>query len=254
MRNEAEGAVCLLSGGLNSTVALYWAKTRFDFVKALAFDYRQKHVFELASATKIAKEAGVDLEVINVWPFVGNSPLIGGSQLYLYETFDAAKSCSANQYFVPGLNMTFISMAVNRAVAWGCSAIVAGFSCMDEIFSDYKEDFLSTLEGAINLGIGNSQDSDYYIRLYTPLMYMYKSDIVAMGRTMPECWNALAFTHSCDAGECPPCGRCRSCWIRKEAFDHLKLQDPLIERLDQLMDISDTWRRRDIQNDKVLVL
>ena len=52
-------AVVLLSGGLDSTTALYLAKKEGFEVYAISFDYGQKHDKELECAKAIAEEAGV---------------------------------------------------------------------------------------------------------------------------------------------------------------------------------------------------
>ena len=53
-------AIVLLSGGLDSSTALYVAKNeRFDEVYALTFEYGQKHDKEIESAKAVARAAGV---------------------------------------------------------------------------------------------------------------------------------------------------------------------------------------------------
>ena len=53
-------AIVLLSGGLDSSTALYLAKNQgFDEIYALTFLYGQKHDKELKSAMAIAQTAGV---------------------------------------------------------------------------------------------------------------------------------------------------------------------------------------------------
>ena len=52
-------AVVLLSGGLDSTTALYWAKSRGYAPVALCVRYGQRHTKEVAAARKVARRAGV---------------------------------------------------------------------------------------------------------------------------------------------------------------------------------------------------
>ena len=49
------GAVCLTSGGQDSTTCLFWAKQRFAPVLALAFDYGQRHRIELEAAQVVCE-------------------------------------------------------------------------------------------------------------------------------------------------------------------------------------------------------
>ena len=61
-------AIVLLSGGLDSSTALYLAKSQgFDEIYAITFEYGQKHDKELKSAIAIAKAAGVkEHKIVNL--------------------------------------------------------------------------------------------------------------------------------------------------------------------------------------------
>ena len=58
-------AVVLLSGGLDSAVTLYLAKSRGFNVHALSFDYGQRHDRELQAAKAIAEKAGVSTGTVD---------------------------------------------------------------------------------------------------------------------------------------------------------------------------------------------
>ena len=58
------GAVCLTSGGQDSTTCLFWAKQRFDPILALAFDYGQRHRIELEAARVVCDLAGIRAAVV----------------------------------------------------------------------------------------------------------------------------------------------------------------------------------------------
>ena len=59
-------AYVMLSGGLDSTAALWWALDRYDTVKAFIVDYNQQHKTEVDYALRIAKTAGVTYESIHL--------------------------------------------------------------------------------------------------------------------------------------------------------------------------------------------
>ena len=48
----------LLSGGLDSTVALHWSLREHAETRSLAIDYGQRHMIELNIAGRIARAAG----------------------------------------------------------------------------------------------------------------------------------------------------------------------------------------------------
>lgn len=63
-------ALVIFSGGQDSTTCLFWAIRNFDKVWALTFSYGQKHVSEVEAAERIAREAGVAWEHMDV-PMIG---------------------------------------------------------------------------------------------------------------------------------------------------------------------------------------
>src|SRR5262249_57696721 len=73
------GAVCLTSGGQDSTTCLFWAQQHFDPIFALAFDYGQRHRIELEAARVICDLAGVPLTVLPLMILrdLGGSALFG---------------------------------------------------------------------------------------------------------------------------------------------------------------------------------
>lgn len=55
---ERKKAIVLLSGGLDSAVAMWLAKSQGYDVYAISFSYGQRHSIELEKAKILAKEAG----------------------------------------------------------------------------------------------------------------------------------------------------------------------------------------------------
>ena len=95
-------ALVVFSGGQDSTTCLFWAKRKFKKVVALSFLYGQKHRKEVELARKIAREADVQFEVMDV-SFIGK---LGHNSLTdTAMVMDQEKPAdSYPNTFVPGLN------------------------------------------------------------------------------------------------------------------------------------------------------
>ena len=61
-------------------------------------------------------------------------------------------------------------------------------------------------------------------------MYLSKAKSIHLATKLQGCLEALAYTHTCYAGESPACGKCHSCVLRNQGFIEAKIDDPLIER------------------------
>ena len=118
------GAVCLTSGGQDSTTCLFWAKQRFAPVLALAFDYGQRHRSELAAAQVVCDLAGVPLTVLplTILRDLGGSALIG-SQTVLQAS--GGRGGLPNT-FVPGRNLLFLTVAAAFAYQRDIHDLVIG--------------------------------------------------------------------------------------------------------------------------------
>ena len=61
-----ESALVCFSGGQDSTTCLFWALKHFASVRAVCFRYGQKHELEIEVARKIAAQAHVPFEVLDM--------------------------------------------------------------------------------------------------------------------------------------------------------------------------------------------
>lgn len=65
MKHQEAALVCF-SGGQDSTTCLFWAKKHFSRVEAVCFTYGQKHSLEIEVARKIAADADVPFQLLDV--------------------------------------------------------------------------------------------------------------------------------------------------------------------------------------------
>ena len=238
-------AIVVLSGGQDSTTCLFLAKLHNLEVHAITFDYGQNHRIEIDSAEKVARMAGVkSFEVINViGTLKSTSPLTNdGEGLERYENAQQMDSIIGDRIektFVPMRNQLFLTIAFNRAVALGCKYIYTGICQEDNAnYPDCTYNFRECLEEASNVGLGrNSQ-----IGIITPLLNWSKAETVKRAYEMPECWEALAYTHTSYDGKYPPTDMNHSNVLRAKGFEDAGLPDPLVLRawVEGLMPLPET--------------
>ena len=191
-------SVVLLSGGLDSTLAL--ALSSADV--ALSFDYGQTHRTELERATKIANHYGVWHDVVNIERLVFGGALTGFGEI----PEQHAEEPDATE--VPGRNLVMISAGVAYAKAVGYGAVVIGANRDDHNgYPDCRPEFIDALRDATHAGYG--------IELHAPLIRMTKRDIVVKARELNV---PLDLTWSCYRGGAEPCNRCGACQSRNEAM------------------------------------
>lgn len=106
-------AVCLLSGGLDSTTCLAYARRDGYLCYAISFDYGQRHRVELESAQRAAAALGAERHIIV--PI--DLRAFGGSALT--DDIDVPKHRSATEMgtgipvtYVPARNTVFLSLAL----------------------------------------------------------------------------------------------------------------------------------------------
>jgi len=218
------GAVCLLSGGQDSTTALYWAKNQFKNVFALIIDYGQRHSIEIESAKKIATMSAVPYKILYLKDYfqtLTTSALIGEGIISGAHPINPNLLAS----FVPGRNLIFITSASILAQQMGYRNVVTGVCQTDYSgYPDCRNNTIDSLQVSLNLGM------DSNIKIHTPLMWLNKRETVEMSMRWPSCWKALEYSHSCYEGLNPPCGKCPSCILREKGFREAGMTDPIYNR------------------------
>jgi 7-cyano-7-deazaguanine synthase len=234
---KGTSALVVLSGGQDSTTCLAWAAQRFETLYAVSFDYGQKHNVELSAARQVASMFGVVRHFIeNTNVVASSSPLTNTkTQLELYSdanAMDETIGTRVEKTFVPLRNMGFLFRAAQIALENDCRDIVTGVCQADNAnYPDCRQSFVTATQCAINYALGTDrgdQGADFVI--HTPLMFLSKAESIALAQTLPGAMDALAYSHTCYAGEVPPCGKCHACVLRADGFAKAGVVDPLIAR------------------------
>jgi 7-cyano-7-deazaguanine synthase len=215
-------AVCLLSGGMDSSTLAYLAKSEGYDICALHLNYGQRtESKELACAQKIATLLGSkDFIAVNVGYFsqFGESSLTDKD--IAVEKFDPARAHVPNTY-VPFRNANLLSIATSFAEAKDADAIFIGVQSLDYSgYPDCRPQFIEAFQRVIDLGTKDTTT----ITLKTPFIRMTKTDILNVGMKLGVPYE---HTWSCYQKEERACGTCGSCHFRKEAFAAIGKQDPI---------------------------
>jgi 7-cyano-7-deazaguanine synthase len=215
-------AVVLLSGGLDSTTALYWAKARGYAPVALAVLYGQRHAKELKAARAVARKAKVPLhEVTLELPWLAGSSLTN-KRLRLPD-LPLAKIGAGGvpSTYVPGRNTVFLALAASLADAAGADAVVIGANALDYSgYPDCRPAFTAAFEKTARRGTRRTK-----LKVLAPLLHLDKAGIVRLARKVGA---PLELTWSCYAGTRRPCGRCDSCKLRAKGFREAGRPDPAL--------------------------
>ena len=217
-------AICLLSGGLDSSTCLGVARRDGYECYALSFDYGQRHRIELESAARVAKFFGarehrtakIDLRAF------------GGSALT--DDIEVPKSGLTEGIpitYVPARNTIFLSFAMAWAEVLESSDLFIGVNAIDYSgYPDCRPEFIAAFEKMANLATKAAVEGRTTLRIHAPLAELNKAGIVKLGR---EVGLDFSLTHSCydpdAAGR--PCGKCDSCILRHKGFEEAGVVDPL---------------------------
>ena len=158
-------AIVLLSGGLDSSTALYLAQSQgFDEIYAITFEYGQKHDKELKSAIAIAKAAGVkEHKIVNLLLNQWSGCALTDPDMEVEDGHIERQDIPST--YVPARNMVFLSVAASWADALDITDIFIGVSEVDYSgYVDCREEFIKAMENAINLGtvLGAEKKTENY--------------------------------------------------------------------------------------------
>src|SRR5581483_10805898 len=131
-------AICLLSGGLDSTTCLAIARRDGFESYCLSFDYGQRHRLELQAASRIAEQLGAaEHKIIGIdLRAFGGSALTGDVDVPKHRTHTEMSKDIPITY-VPARNTIFLSFALAYAEVRGAADIFSGVNALD--YSGYPD-------------------------------------------------------------------------------------------------------------------
>ena len=224
-------AVCLLSGGLDSTTCLAIARRDGFDCYCLSFDYGQRHQAELAAAREVAEHLGakehkichIDLRAF------GHSALT--SEIDVPKSRDAAEIGSGIPItYVPARNTIFLSFALAYAEVLESSDIYIGVNAIDYSgYPDCRPEYIHAFETMANLATKTGVEGRTKVKIHTPLVNLSKAGIIRQAVALNV---DLRLTHTCydpdPSGAA--CGECDSCLLRLKGFTEAGFSDPIAYR------------------------
>ena len=215
-------AVCLLSGGMDSSTLAYVAKDMGYDLIALHFTYGQRtEVKERACARTIAQMLdAVEFVEIGLEHFkaIGASSLTD-LEIPVEEYTDEKETMPAT--YVPFRNANLLAIATSLAEARRAEAIFIGVQTADYPgYPDCRPEFIEAFQRVIDLGTA----ADPGITLMTPFVRMTKAEILSVGLALGVPYEE---TWSCYQNNDRACGVCSSCHYRREAFRAVGVHDPI---------------------------
>ncbi len=210
--------VALVSGGMDSVVALHQATTEHEVLGALSFHYGSKHNdCEIPFALWHAEALDLAHTVIPL-DFIGalfQSDLLKSGGDIPDGHYEEANMKST---VVPFRNGIMLSIAAGFAESLGAEGIVIAAHAGDHaIYPDCREEFMKSMGDAIRLGTYAG------IQVLRPFIAMRKEDIAARGQSLGVDFSK---TWSCYKGGSVHCGTCGTCVERREAFLLAGIPDP----------------------------
>lgn len=198
-------SVLLLSGGLDSTVALAMHSNPSD-VTALTIDYGQRNrQREITAAIKIAQHYNCRQHtVIRVDPI-----LFAGSALTSDGALPDQPATAPDATYVPARNTVLLALAAARAESIGAKQIIIGANADDAAgYPDCRADYLEAFRDVLQAGTVG------HVWVSAPLLDTRKAEILQIARQLDV---PIGLTWSCYEGlAAGPCGRCGACKLREE--------------------------------------
>ncbi len=222
MPNNSKKAVCILSGGMDSTLASYLAKADDYEIIAVHYNYGQRtQNRELEAFRDICKTLDVHEKYEIDIPFFSD---IGANALTdkSIEIPTSGIEEGVPVTYVPFRNGIFLSIATAIAEKEGAEALFIGVVEEDSSgYPDCTDNFIDKMQNAMNQGT----KEETKLEIKTPLVHLKKEDIV---RKSFELKVPLELTWSCYANEDKACGVCDSCRLRLKGFRIAKIVDPIL--------------------------
>ncbi|OGT37580.1 MAG: 7-cyano-7-deazaguanine synthase QueC [Gammaproteobacteria bacterium RIFCSPHIGHO2_12_FULL_38_14] len=215
-------AVILLSGGLDSTTCLAYAKHHKFDCYALSFNYNQRHNVELDAAKKIAAHFGAKHKIFNleVNQFGGSALTDTNINVPDYDE----KNTHIPVTYVPARNTIFLSIALAWAEVLNAKDIFIGVSHVDYSgYPDCRPEYIKAFQDLANLATKFGVEEGG-IKIHTPIIHLSKAETIKLGHGLGVDYGMTVSCYKANE-QGYACGKCDSCALRKKGFAEAMIAD-----------------------------
>ena len=225
---DTKGVVVVLSGGMDSTIAMRLCVQRYgaNNVRALTFDYGQKQKIEIEKAKITTSHYGVKHKIfdLSVLGEISKGFSANVDSDISMPTIKDVLGDPRPKTYVPNRNMILMSVAASFAEVEGFDTIIMGLQIHDEYgYHDTTGRFVNKVNDVL------SENRIIKIRVIAPFAKLSKVDELRILYDLEGSLSLTQHTLTCynpnDKGE--SCGRCPSCSERIANFMMLGEKDPI---------------------------
>ena len=218
---KVQRAVVLVSGGMDSAVTLAMARERGLVCHALSVAYGQRHLSELAAASRVASTLGaVEHKVVDV-----DLRSIGGSALTADIDVPEDGGSGIPITYVPARNTIMLSIALGWAEVLGANAIYCGVNAVDYSgYPDCRPEFIDAFDRLANLATKVGVEGGR-MQVVAPLIDLSKAQIVREGVRLGVDFATTVSCYQADA-DGRACRHCDACRLRADGFSQADVTDP----------------------------
>ena len=215
-------AVVLLSGGLDSSTALAWARAQGFDCYALTVAYGQRHQSEIDAAARVARALAAREHRVMRVDLAG----IGGSALTDWSiALPDQPGSGIPVSYVPARNTMLLALALAWAEVLGARDLVVGVNAVDYSgYPDCRPEFIRGFEALASLATKAGVEGARFT-VHAPLISMSKAQIIQSGVSLGVDYAMTVSCYQADAAG-RACGRCDSCRLRREGFKAAGIADP----------------------------
>ncbi len=219
---QGKKAIVLLSGGLDSSTLLALAIDQGYDCYTISFDYGQRHNAELTASTKIAELFEVkEHRVIKL-----SLSEIGGSALTDNSiSVPESRTEGIPVTYVPARNTIFLSYALAWSEVIKACHIFIGVNAVDYSgYPDCRPEYINAFQEMAKLATKAGVEGQA-VEIHTPLINLSKTDIIRTGTRLGVDYSQTVSCYQADH-QGLACGKCDSCFYRKEGFKGAGIPDP----------------------------